>query len=66
MKNKLIFWIFLFIFLSTYVAYENKDQSKSFFSIKEIEIKGVINSDRKEIVKKLGNLKKKKFNFFEN
>ena len=38
-------------------------KAKVFFSIKEIEIKGVINSDREEIVKKLGNLKKK-FNFF--
>ena len=63
MKNFFL-WILLFVFLSTY-NYHNKENSEyGFFSLSEIEIKGIKNSDIEDIEKKLDKIRNK--NLFSN
>ena len=49
MNKKFLFWIFLFIFLSTYNYSGNKVKILDFFLIKKIEIQGINNADKNEI-----------------
>ena len=73
MNKKFLFWIFLFIFLSTYNYSGNKVKILDFFLIKKIEIQGINNADKNEIfilLKKIRDkniifLKKNDFQDFE-
>ena len=65
MKKNYYLWVILFIFLSTYNFYDGTKFKLEFFSIKHIEINGVVNSSKKEIEKKLKNIKDKNL-FFLN
>ena len=63
MRKTFFLWFLLFIFLTTY-NYNIKDSPIfSYFDVKEIEILGINNSNKKSIETKLEKIRKKKFNF---
>ena len=63
MKKNFFFVFLLFVFLTTY-NYDKKELThKGFFSIKEIEIIGIKNSNRNDLETKLSEIKKKNIIF---
>tara|TARA_Y100001960_G_scaffold48508_1_gene49136 strand:- start:963 stop:1637 length:675 start_codon:yes stop_codon:yes gene_type:complete len=63
-KEKSFFlWLFLFIFLTTYSFNSAQEKTSSFLPIKIIEIEGINNSDKKEIVKRLNQFRGKSIIF---
>ena len=63
-KEKSFFlWLFLFIFLTTYSFNSVQETTSSFLPIKIIEIEGVNNSDKAEIIKRLNQFKEKSIIF---
>ena len=59
MKKNFFFVFLLFVFLTTY-NYDKKELThKGFFSINEIEIIGIKNSNRNDLETKLSEIKKK-------
>ncbi len=66
MRKNIFLWIFLFIILSTYNLTEKKNNDLGFFSIKQIEIVGIKNSNRIDIEKKLYKLREKNLIFLKS
>ena len=63
-KEKSFFlWLFLFIFLTTYSFNSAQEKTSSFLPVKIIEIEGINNSDKKEIVKRLNQFRGKSIIF---
>ena len=63
-KEKSFFlWLFLFIFLTTYSFNSAQEKTSAFLPIKIIEIEGINNSDKKEIVKRLNQFRGKSIIF---
>tara|TARA_B100000214_G_scaffold219668_1_gene159737 strand:+ start:2707 stop:3381 length:675 start_codon:yes stop_codon:yes gene_type:complete len=62
-EKSFILWLFLFIFLTTYSFNSAQEKKNSFLPIKIIEIEGIENSDKKEIVKRLNQFKGKSIVF---
>ena len=63
-KEKSFFlWLFLFIFLTTYSFNSAQQTTGSLLPIKIIEIEGIKNSDKEEIVKRLNKFKGKSIIF---
>ena len=48
-KNNYFFWIFLFVFLTTYYVDTNKSSKYNFLPLKKISITGNINSNKKDM-----------------
>jgi len=63
MKKKFFLWFFLLIFLTTYNYYNKKKPALGFFSIKEIEIEGIKNSNKEELEIRLDKIRKKNIIF---
>tara|TARA_Y100000590_G_scaffold372170_1_gene435061 strand:+ start:4576 stop:5244 length:669 start_codon:yes stop_codon:yes gene_type:complete len=63
MKKKFFLWFFLLIFLTTYNYQVEKNSYLEFFSVKEIEIEGVKNSSKKELISRLNTIKSKNIIF---
>ena len=65
MKKKILLWLFLFIFLTTY-NYQGKNNFFSgLFNIKDIEIEGVINSDKEKLRTRFDTIKNKNLFFLK-
>ena len=63
-KEKSFFlWLFFFIFLTTYSFNSVQKTTNSLLPIKKIEIEGINNSDKKEIVKRLNQFRGKSIIF---
>ena len=62
-EKSFILWLFLFIFLTTYSFNSAQEKKNSFLPIKIIEIEGIENSDKEEIVKRLNQFKGKSIVF---
>tara|TARA_B100000959_G_C14968613_1_gene618794 strand:- start:980 stop:1654 length:675 start_codon:yes stop_codon:yes gene_type:complete len=56
-KKNFFLWLFLFVFLTTYSFNSVQETKNSFLPVKTIEIKGINNSDKEEIVKRLNKFK---------
>ncbi len=65
MKKNLFLWFLLFIFLSTYNYPEKREDTHGFFSIKEIEIKGIKNSSKEDLNLILEKMRKKNLIFLK-
>ncbi len=63
MKKKFFLWFFLLIFLTTYNYQVEKNSYLEFFSVNEIEIEGVKNSSKKELISRLNTIKSKNIIF---
>jgi len=48
-KNNYFFWIFLFVFLTTFYVDSNKSSKNNFLPLKKISITGNINSNKKDM-----------------
>ncbi len=65
MKKNYYLWVIFFIFLSTYNFFEKEEYNFKFLSINEIEITGVINSNKKNIINEFNKIRGKNL-FFLN
>lgn len=63
MKKNFFLWFFLLIFLTTYNYHSEKKPVPGFFSIKEIEIEGIKNSNKEELQTRLEKIIKKNIIF---
>ncbi len=63
MKKNFFLWFFLLIFLTTYNYHSEKKPAPGFFSIKEIEIEGIKNSNKEELQTRLEKIIKKNIIF---
>ncbi len=63
MKKNFFLWFFLLIFLTTYNYHSEKKPVPGFFSIKEIEIEGIKNSNKEELQTRLEKIIKKNIVF---
>ena len=52
-ENSFFLWLFLFVFLTTFSFKSSQKKTSSFLPIKLIEVEGVNNSDKEEILKRL-------------
>ena len=52
-ENSFFLWLFLFVFLTTFSFNSSQKKTSSFLPIKLIEVEGVNNSDKEEILKRL-------------
>ena len=66
MKKKLWIWVPFFIFLSTYSYHDKKSYNEGFFSIKEIEIKGINYVNLKDLKNTLKYIKNKNLIFLKS
>ena len=65
MRKKLFLWFFLFIFLTTYNCQGTNNFLTGLFHIKDIEIEGVINSNKEELQTRLEEFKTKNLFFLK-
>ena len=66
MKKNIFFWFFLFFCLTTYNITDNNQKKFNLFQIKYIEIEGIKNSNKSDLIKELSKIKKENLIFLKS